>query len=67
MDFDMFLDQLKSRLRIEDVISEYVTLRKGSGSRFVGCARSIPKKRPLSPCLPTTSIFTASAAARAAI
>lgn len=46
MDFDMFLDQLKSRLRIEDVVSEYVSLRKSSGSRFVGLCPFHSEKTP---------------------
>lgn len=34
-DFDLFIEQLKSRATIEDVVSQYVTLRR-AGNRFVG-------------------------------
>lgn len=45
MDYDVFLEQLKARASIEDIISEYVALKR-AGNRFVGLCPFHSEKTP---------------------
>ena len=41
-----FVDQLKSQVRIEDVVGEYVKLRKSGASRYMGLCPFHNEKTP---------------------
>lgn len=62
---DAFLQELRYKIDIEDIISSYVSLKR-HGSTLKGLCRFITKKRRPSRFIPKRSLFIASVAARAA-